>query len=52
MCIRDSFDTIIESLQKSVLDLPPETVVRTGHGDATTVGEEAPHLEEWIRRGY
>ncbi|MCQ4620544.1 MBL fold metallo-hydrolase [Corynebacterium sp. CCUG 71335] len=47
-----SFDTIIESLQKSVLDLPPETVVRTGHGDATTVGEEAPHLEEWIRRGY
>nr|VDG62167.1 Zn-dependent hydrolase, including glyoxylases [Streptococcus thermophilus] len=47
-----SFDTIIESLQTSVLDLPPETVVRTGHGDATTVGQEAPHLEEWIRRGY
>ena len=47
-----SFDTIIESLQKSVLDLPAETVVRTGHGDNTTVGDEAPHLEEWIRRGY
>lgn len=47
-----SFDTIIESLQKSVLDLPAETVVRTGHGDNTTVGAEAPHLEEWIRRGY
>ncbi|OEX95835.1 MBL fold metallo-hydrolase [Corynebacterium sp. Marseille-P4321] len=47
-----SFDTIIHSLRKSVLDLPAETVVRTGHGDHTTIGEEAPHLEEWIRRGY
>lgn len=47
-----SFDTIIESLQKSVLDLPAETIVRTGHGDNTTIGSEAPHLEEWIRRGY
>ena len=47
-----SFDTIIYSLQKSVLDLPAETVVRTGHGDHTTIGAEAPHLEEWIRRGF
>ena len=46
------FDTIIHALQKSVLDLPAETVVRTGHGDHTTIGAEAPHLEEWIRRGY
>ena len=29
-----------------------ETVVRTGHGDATTIGAEAPHLEEWIARGH
>ncbi|WP_342318903.1 MBL fold metallo-hydrolase [Corynebacterium mayonis] len=47
-----SFDTIIESLQKRVLDLPSQTIVRTGHGDHTTIGQEAPHLEEWIRRGY
>ena len=47
-----SFDTIIHFLQKSVLDLPAETVVRTGHGDHTTIGAEAPHLEEWIRRGF
>lgn len=47
-----SFDTIIESLRTRLLDLPAETVVRTGHGDHTTVGQEAPHLEEWIRRGY
>lgn len=47
-----SFDTIIESLKTSILDLPAETTVRTGHGDHTTVGVEAPHLEEWIKRGY
>lgn len=47
-----SFDTIIESLKTSILDLPAETIVRTGHGDHTTVGAEAPHLEEWIKRGY
>ncbi|BAC17141.1 metallo-beta-lactamase domain protein [Corynebacterium efficiens YS-314] len=47
-----SFDTIIESLKTSILDLPAETTVRTGHGDHTTVGAEAPHLEEWIKRGY
>ncbi|MET9090358.1 MBL fold metallo-hydrolase [Streptomyces sp. NPDC004237] len=24
----------------------------TGHGDRTTVGAEAPHLQEWIDRGF
>ena len=24
----------------------------TGHGDSTTIGEEAPHLDEWIARGH
>lgn len=47
-----SFDTIIDSIQKSILTLPAETIVRTGHGDHTTVGAEAPHLEEWIKRGH
>ncbi|WP_018119181.1 MBL fold metallo-hydrolase [Corynebacterium mastitidis] len=47
-----SFDTIIASLKTSLLDLPAETTVRTGHGDHTTIGAEAPHLEEWIKRGY
>jgi hypothetical protein len=32
--------------------LPPDTVVHTGHGDATTIGDEAPHLDEWIARGH
>ena len=46
------FPTIIESIRDRLLVLPPETVVRTGHGDSTTIGEEAPHLDEWVARGY
>jgi glyoxylase-like metal-dependent hydrolase (beta-lactamase superfamily II) len=46
------FPTIIESIRERLLTLPPETVVRTGHGDTTVVGSEAPHLEEWIGRGH
>jgi glyoxylase-like metal-dependent hydrolase (beta-lactamase superfamily II) len=45
------FPTIVESIRSQLLTLPPETVVHTGHGDNTTIGDEAPHLEEWIRRG-
>jgi glyoxylase-like metal-dependent hydrolase (beta-lactamase superfamily II) len=46
-----SFDTIIESIRERLLPLPAETVVHTGHGDSTSIGAEAPHLEEWIARG-
>ena len=42
------FPTIIESIRTRLLVLPDSTVVNTGHGDATTIGDEAPHLEEWI----
>lgn len=46
------FPTIIESLRDRLLTLPPETVVRTGHGESTTIAAEAPHLQEWIDRGH
>ncbi|MGW6461127.1 MBL fold metallo-hydrolase [Streptomyces sp. NPDC055078] len=46
------FPTIVASIRDRLLTLPPGTVVRTGHGDPTTIGDEAPHLEEWIRRGH
>ena len=46
------FPTIIASIRTRLLSLPPETVVLTGHGDATTIGDEAPHLQEWIERGH
>ena len=35
-----------------LLPLPADTVVHTGHGDDTTIGDEAPHLDEWIARGH
>ncbi|MGW0801842.1 MBL fold metallo-hydrolase [Nonomuraea sp. NPDC002799] len=47
-----SFGTIIESIKERLLTLPPETVVHTGHGYSTSIGAEAPHLEEWITRGH
>ncbi|MFJ6078310.1 MBL fold metallo-hydrolase [Pseudarthrobacter sp. NPDC092419] len=46
------FPTIIESIRSRLLPLPADTVVRTGHGDSTTIGAEAPHLDEWIARGH
>jgi glyoxylase-like metal-dependent hydrolase (beta-lactamase superfamily II) len=46
------FPTIIKSIQGRLLPLPADTVVRTGHGDSTTIGDEAPHVDEWIARGH
>ena len=46
------FPTIIESIRDRLLVLAPDTVVHTGHGDSTTIGDEAPHLDEWIARGH
>jgi glyoxylase-like metal-dependent hydrolase (beta-lactamase superfamily II) len=46
------FPTITASIRERLLTLPPETVVRTGHGETTTIGAEAPHLDEWIARGH
>jgi glyoxylase-like metal-dependent hydrolase (beta-lactamase superfamily II) len=34
-------DIIIRSIQDRLLDLPPETVVHTGHGEDTTIGAES-----------
>lgn len=46
------FPTIIESISTRLLVLPPSTRVLTGHGDETSIGDEAPHLDEWIARGH
>ena len=46
------FPTIIESIRDRLLVLPGDTVVHTGHGESTTIGAEAPHLDEWIARGH
>ncbi|MDQ0983595.1 MBL fold metallo-hydrolase [Streptomyces sp. V2I9] len=47
-----SFPTIIDSIRDRLLTLPGDTAVRTGHGDPTTIGAEAPQLGEWIERGH
>ena len=42
-----SFDTIVESITDRLLVLPPTTRVNTGHGDSTTIGDEAAGREGW-----
>ncbi len=46
------FPTIIRSIRERLLTLPDDTIVHTGHGESTTIGAEAPHLDEWIARGH
>jgi glyoxylase-like metal-dependent hydrolase (beta-lactamase superfamily II) len=46
------FGTIVESIRTRLLVLPAATTVHTGHGDDTSIGDEAPHLDEWIARGH
>ena len=47
------FDTIIESIDRRIFArFDPGTLVLPGHGDATTVGNEAPHLQEWVDRRW
>ncbi|MCX4450033.1 MBL fold metallo-hydrolase [Streptomyces sp. NPDC087866] len=47
-----SFPVIVDSIRDRLLTLDPATEVRTGHGDSTSIGAEAPHLDEWIARGH
>ena len=35
-----NYDTLINSIQRELLTLPDATVVYSGHGPATTIGEE------------
>jgi glyoxylase-like metal-dependent hydrolase (beta-lactamase superfamily II) len=46
------FPTIIESVDRKLFTLPADTIVLPGHGARTTVGNERPHLQEWIDRGW
>ena len=47
------FDTIITSIEERMFSpLSPDTLVLPGHGDQTTIGAEAPSLQEWIDRGW
>jgi glyoxylase-like metal-dependent hydrolase (beta-lactamase superfamily II) len=47
-----SFEQILATIEHDLLTLPPETLVMPGHGLDTTIGAEAPSLEDWRRRGW
>jgi glyoxylase-like metal-dependent hydrolase (beta-lactamase superfamily II) len=46
------FERIIESIDQRLLPLPGDLLVLPGHGLDTTIGDERPHLQEWIDRGW
>jgi glyoxylase-like metal-dependent hydrolase (beta-lactamase superfamily II) len=47
------FNTIIRSIDDRLFStLPADTIVLPGHGDDTTIGDERPHLQEWVDRGW
>ena len=47
------FPSIIRSVDDRLFSkLAPETIVMPGHGDDTTIGDERPHLQEWVDRGW
>jgi glyoxylase-like metal-dependent hydrolase (beta-lactamase superfamily II) len=46
------FERIISSIRERIFSLPDDTVVYPGHGRDTTIGQERPHLDEWIARGW
>jgi glyoxylase-like metal-dependent hydrolase (beta-lactamase superfamily II) len=47
------FDSIITSIDRRIFaKFDPTTLVFPGHGLATTVGSESPHLQEWVDRGW
>jgi len=48
-----NFPTIITSIEDRLFSkLPGDTIVMPGHGDDTTIATEAPHLQEWVDRGW
>jgi len=46
------FATIIDSIDNKLFTLPAHTIVMPGHGVSTTIGNERPHLQEWVARGW
>ena len=39
-------------IDRKLFVLAPDTIVLPGHGLDTTVGNERPHLDEWVERGW
>lgn len=49
----EDFETIIQSIEDRMFSkFGPDTIVLPGHGLDTTIGNERPHLQEWVDRGW
>lgn len=48
----EDFTQLLTDVSERILSLPGDTVVHPGHGDSTTVEEEAPKVDEWRERGW
>jgi len=49
----EDFESLMDDLEAKVFNrFADDTVVHPGHGDATTIGAERPHLKEWRERGW
>ncbi|MCL4448333.1 MAG: MBL fold metallo-hydrolase [Actinobacteria bacterium] len=47
------FKTIIHSIENRIFSIfDGNTIVLPGHGKYTTIEDEAPHLKEWVNRGW
>ena len=47
------FEAIIRSIDEKLFSpLPADTIVMPGNGADTTIGDERPHLQEWVDRGW
>ncbi|WP_319451919.1 MULTISPECIES: MBL fold metallo-hydrolase [unclassified Mycobacterium] len=46
------FPTILASISQRLGMLPDETVVYTGHGDTTRIGDELVNYDQWVTRGH
>jgi glyoxylase-like metal-dependent hydrolase (beta-lactamase superfamily II) len=46
------FPTIMTSVEGLLTQYDAATRIHPGHGDSTTVGTEAPSLDDWRRRGW
>ena len=47
------FPTILRSIEERIFSrFDGATIVLPGHGLDTTIGNESPHLDEWVARGW
>ena len=49
----EQFSSLLGDVQRELFDrFDDDTIIHPGHGDATTLGAERPHLPAWAARGW